>query len=69
MTKISADLQKKLKSARHLKGSGRDWAYWVEQRRLLTERVLADAGFDLNKLKTLNDKIEKEKENSNDEDD
>jgi len=59
MTKIAADLQKKLKRARHLKGSGRDWSYWVERRRLLTERALSDAGFDLEKLKTLNDKIEK----------
>ena len=62
MTKIDADLQKQLKRADHLKGSGRDWAFYKKQERLRQERELAHAGFDLKKLEKLNDKIDAEKE-------
>jgi hypothetical protein len=62
MTKIAADLQKKLKSARHLKGSGRDWEFYKEQERLRRERELAHADFDIEKLKALNDKIESDED-------
>jgi hypothetical protein len=57
VTKIAAaDLQKKLKRARHLKGSGRDWEFYKEQERLRQERELAHADFDPEKLRALNDK-------------
>jgi hypothetical protein len=49
MTKIAADLQKQLKRARHLKGSGRDWEFYKEQERLRRERELAHADFDMGK--------------------
>jgi hypothetical protein len=42
VTKITADLQKQLKRARHLKGSGRDWEFYKEQE-------LAHADFDMGK--------------------